>query len=200
MDGLYFPAGIRSDTSAQPPPSATRRTSYEQAHASPGVPGLGLTKRRWYRKIRWLLQVVNLMRCHVGSRTGVLGWPPPAEVLQATGCVGFGDIHQVQDTKPSGLIAEDVTLPPMIRSLHPKLAASAYARHRRDPLFLYKVSTRSEDMKVRHCIQGLLLTRTLARRVSCQFGHHRRRIDDFRDNTEHLSFLSLGSTFRPTKQ
>lgn len=66
-------------------------------------------------------------------------WPPSLEVLQAAGGVGFGDIHNAKSIDPPFIAAEDVMVPPVIRALHPKLAAEGYARHRRDPLFLYKV-------------------------------------------------------------
>ncbi|CAN0475044.1 unnamed protein product, partial [Scytosiphon promiscuus] len=39
------------------------------------------------------------------------------------------------------IAAEDVTVPPVLRSLHPKLAAKSYERYRRDPLFLYKTAS-----------------------------------------------------------
>ena len=40
---------------------------------------------------------------------------------------------------------EDVTIPPMIRHLHPKLTAKIFRRYRRDPLFLYKNALVCED-------------------------------------------------------
>lgn len=79
------------------------------------------------------------MGCDPANRAGVVEWPPSAEVLEAAGGVGFGDIHDAKSTDPSSIAMEDVMVPQVIRALHPKLAAGGYARHRRDPLFLYKV-------------------------------------------------------------
>lgn len=83
--------------------------------------------------------MIDLVSCDPANRTGVVEWPPSAEVLEAAGGVGFGDIHQATHTDPSRIATEDVIVPPVIRLLHPKLAAEGYTRHRRDPLFLYKV-------------------------------------------------------------
>lgn len=83
--------------------------------------------------------MVDLVSCDPANRTGVVEWPPSAEILEAAGGVGFGDIRLATNGDPSSLAKEDVTVPPVIRSLHPKLAAGGYERHRRDPLFLYKV-------------------------------------------------------------
>lgn len=85
------------------------------------------------------MQVIDLVSCDPTNRAGVVEWPPSLEVLQAAGGVGFGDIHSPKSIDPSHIAAEDVMVPPVIRALHPKLAAEGYARHRRDPLFLYKV-------------------------------------------------------------
>lgn len=79
------------------------------------------------------------MACDLANRTGVVEWPPSAEILEAAGGIGFGSIHLATQAGPSKISTEDVVVPPVIRSLHPKLAAEGYARHRRDPLFLYKV-------------------------------------------------------------
>jgi len=47
--------------------------------------------------------------------------------------------------KEAEISAEDVTIPPILRHLHPKLSASVYARYRKDPLFLYKTAVVCED-------------------------------------------------------
>lgn len=83
--------------------------------------------------------MIDLVSCDPANRTGVVEWPPSAEILEAAGGVGFGDIRLVTNADPSTIATEDVIVPPVIRSLHPKLAAEGYERHRRDPLFLYKV-------------------------------------------------------------
>ncbi|CAN0472313.1 unnamed protein product, partial [Hapterophycus canaliculatus] len=84
-------------------------------------------------------QVVDLVSCDPANRSGVVEWPPSPEILEAAGGVGFGDRRLAADADPSTIAAEDVMVPPVIRSLHPKLSAEGYERHRRDPLFLYKV-------------------------------------------------------------
>lgn len=86
-----------------------------------------------------LPQVIDLVSCDPANRTGVVEWPPSAEILEAAGGVGFGDIRLTANADPSTIATEDVIVPPVIRALHPKLAADGYERHRRDPLFLYKV-------------------------------------------------------------
>lgn len=83
--------------------------------------------------------MIDLVSCDPENRTGVVEWPPSAEILEAAGGVGFGDICLATNADPSTIAMEDVIVPPVIRSLHPKLAAEGYERHRRDPLFLYKV-------------------------------------------------------------
>lgn len=83
--------------------------------------------------------MIDLVSCDPANRTGVVEWPPSAEILEAAGGVGFGDIRLTANTDPTTIATEDVIVPPVIRSLHPKLAAEGYERHRRDPLFLYKV-------------------------------------------------------------
>lgn len=85
------------------------------------------------------------MSCDPANRTGVVEWPPSTEILEAAGGVGFGDIHLATNADPSTIATEDVIVPPVIRSLHPKLAAGGYERHRRDPLFLYKVRKSSSQ-------------------------------------------------------
>lgn len=86
-----------------------------------------------------VLQVIGLVSRDPTNHTGVVEWPPSAEILEAAGGVGFGDIRLATNVDPSTIAREDVVVPPVIRSLHPKLAAGGYERHRRDPLFLYKV-------------------------------------------------------------
>ena len=84
-------------------------------------------------------QVIDLVSRDQANRSGVVEWPPCAEILEAAGGVGFGDIALVANIDPSRITREDVIVPPVIRSLHPKLSSEGYERHRRDPLFLYKV-------------------------------------------------------------
>lgn len=79
------------------------------------------------------------MSSGITNRNGVVEWPPSAEILEAAGGVGFGGASTIKAPDPAIISREDVVVPPIIRSLHPKLAADGFARHRRDPLFLYKV-------------------------------------------------------------
>lgn len=83
--------------------------------------------------------MIDLVSCDPSNRSGVVEWPPSPDILEAAGGVGFGDICLAANVDPSTIAAADVIVPPVIRSLHPKLAAEGYERHRRDPLFLYKV-------------------------------------------------------------
>jgi hypothetical protein len=72
------------------------------------------------------------------AATGVIYWPPSLEVIVAAGGIGFGDLSKVEAPESESVSQEDVSIPPVLRKAHPRLAADAYARHRRDPLFLYK--------------------------------------------------------------
>lgn len=84
-------------------------------------------------------QVVDLVSCDPTNHVGVVEWPPSADILKAAGGIGFGSFALVNRNSSSAISEEDITVPPVIRALHPKLAAESYKRHRRDPLFLYKV-------------------------------------------------------------
>lgn len=84
-------------------------------------------------------QVVDLVSYDPTNHVGVVEWPPPAEILKAAGGIGFGSFDLANRNSSSAISKEDITVPPVIRALHPKLAAESYMRHRRDPLFLYKV-------------------------------------------------------------
>jgi len=119
-------------------------------------------------------QVLLLMSADPLARKGrTVAWPPEPEVVAAAGGVGFGtsrfnkdakpplrdtknddddDRHHHEDVDEKGrrtrklvVVAEDVSIPPMLRYLHPKLSASVYARYRKDPLFLYKTTPVCED-------------------------------------------------------
>jgi len=106
----------------------------------------------------------------LARRGRTVAWPPDPEVVAAAGGVGFGTSRFNKDAKPPlrdtndddddhhedvdekgrqtrklVVVAEDVSIPPMLRYLHPKLSASVYARYRKDPLFLYKTTPVCED-------------------------------------------------------
>ena len=85
------------------------------------------------------LQVVELAIQDSSCHGTVVEWPPTLEVETAGGGVGFGNVEDLKEHEPLRLSQEDVTIPPVLRILHPNLAAKSYERHRRDPLFLYKV-------------------------------------------------------------
>lgn len=93
-------------------------------------------------------QVIDFVSSDATHHGGVVEWPPSTEVLEAAGGVGFGTILQTGDVNLSRIMAEDVMVPPVIRFSHPKLAADAYVRHRRDPLFLYKVSAHIKSIYI----------------------------------------------------
>ncbi|KAG5189969.1 hypothetical protein JKP88DRAFT_142705, partial [Tribonema minus] len=88
-------------------------------------------------------QVLDLASKHPEVTSGTVQWPPAPEIIAAAGGVGFGAAAAMLSSgdppaAARAITLEDVTIPPVIRALHPRLAADAYARHRRDPLFLYK--------------------------------------------------------------
>eukprot|EP00639_Heterosigma_akashiwo_P030448 CAMPEP_0194685744 /NCGR_PEP_ID=MMETSP0295-20121207/15020_1 /TAXON_ID=39354 /ORGANISM="Heterosigma akashiwo, Strain CCMP2393" /LENGTH=481 /DNA_ID=CAMNT_0039573297 /DNA_START=118 /DNA_END=1560 /DNA_ORIENTATION=- len=103
-------------------------------------------------------QVLALLKAEAraaGAANQALEWPPPAEMVEAAGGVGFGTVGpngrnnalggKKKEKKDRALRAEDVDIPPVLRALHPRLTADSYARHRRDPLFLYKAAQVCED-------------------------------------------------------
>jgi hypothetical protein len=77
-----------------------------------------------------------------------VSWPPDKELIDAAGGVGFGclelisDVDDIANAKKglnSNMFDSDqLTIPPIIRYLHPKLNASTYNRCKMDPLFLHK--------------------------------------------------------------
>ena len=77
-----------------------------------------------------------------GRKNGPLEWPPPPAIITAAGGVGFGTVKTSpsDSVRAQALTIEDVTIPPVIRSLHMKLGAIPYRRYKKDPLFLYKTA------------------------------------------------------------
>jgi hypothetical protein len=75
-------------------------------------------------------------------------WPPDKELIDAAGGVGFGCLELISDVDDianakKGLTnnvfdSDQLTIPPIIRYLHPKLNAATYNRCKMDPLFLHK--------------------------------------------------------------
>ncbi|CAM9487733.1 unnamed protein product, partial [Discosporangium mesarthrocarpum] len=89
--------------------------------------------------------VIDLVSNDPNNITGTVEWPPSHEVITAAGGVGFGQLVKEDAPNMSHITAEDVVIPPVIRQLHPKLAARSYKRHRQDPLFLYKTASVCEE-------------------------------------------------------
>ncbi|CAM9109578.1 unnamed protein product, partial [Choristocarpus tenellus] len=89
--------------------------------------------------------VVDLVSNDPTNRSGTVEWPPSQDIIAAAGGVGFGNLEIKAGKNLATLTAQDVTIPPVIRLLHPKLAVDSYSRHRRDPLFLYKTTLVCED-------------------------------------------------------
>ena len=87
-------------------------------------------------------QVINLLTVDMSYQTasGTLEWPPDPAIITAAGGVGFGGVKLDPQTNKDNICLEDVTIPPVIRTLHTKLTANAYRRYRKDPLFLYKTA------------------------------------------------------------
>lgn len=73
-------------------------------------------------------------------------WPPNQDIIEAAGGVGFGCLEILHENRsPSkkrsvntAESAMEVSIPPIIRCLHPKLVWKSYSKCRSDPLFLYK--------------------------------------------------------------
>jgi hypothetical protein len=81
----------------------------------------------------------------VDTETGLLKWPPAPEVIAAAGGVGFGNLLSHQERNKQEPRDINVTLPPIIRKVHPKLTPAMYRKYRRDPLFMYKTVAVCED-------------------------------------------------------
>ena len=77
-------------------------------------------------------------------------WPPDPEIITAAGGVGFGcidlinennnsssNIPKVSSTDTHDVIA-DLSIPPILRCIHPQLDSKSYELCRRDPIFLFK--------------------------------------------------------------
>jgi len=91
-------------------------------------------------------QVLSLMAHEAASQGAkqTLDWPPDRRVIDAAGGVGFGPAFDPKHQK-GPFTEEDVVIPPIFRRHHPKLSAEAYAKLRKDPLFLYKTVSVCEE-------------------------------------------------------
>lgn len=66
---------------------------------------------------------------------GTTTWPPSMELIKAAGNVGFGCVVHDEATQAN---IESRLIPPVIRSIYPRLDADGYRRYRSDCLFLHK--------------------------------------------------------------
>jgi len=65
-------------------------------------------------------------------------WPPDPRVIEAAGGVGFGCLDLSKAEEEETLTMEQITIPPIINHLHPKLTCISYKKYKKDPLFIYK--------------------------------------------------------------
>ena len=77
-------------------------------------------------------------------------WPPDDRFIRAAGGIGFGMLSSqlAQDREMQSakrLPEESLTIPPVIRQIHPKLRAKGFQMHRNDPSFLFKTCNVCED-------------------------------------------------------
>lgn len=101
------------------------------------------------------LVIEMLGRKHSSSSRNTLKWPPEQDIIEAAGGVGFGCLALVGPDDPlisntkldlsKPLEQDELRIPPIIRYLHPKLAAKSFVRCRKDPLFLYKTVSVCEN-------------------------------------------------------
>jgi hypothetical protein len=83
-----------------------------------------------------------------GKKKDVIQWPPDAEVVEAAGGVNFGCLYMNDSgemlnqrevehlMKPKNV--RDLSIPPILQSIHSKLTVKSYLQCKNDPLFLYK--------------------------------------------------------------
>lgn len=67
--------------------------------------------------------------------SGKQGWPPREDIIKAGRNIGFGRLKNLSQSLPT---EEDLLIPPVIRTLHPRLGCDGYKRYRIDSLFLHK--------------------------------------------------------------
>lgn len=70
-------------------------------------------------------------------------WPPEDRFIRAAGGIGFGMLSsqaiQAKETYCTRKCSEEeLTIPPVIRQIHPKLRAKGFQMYRNDPSFLFK--------------------------------------------------------------
>ncbi|ETV81351.1 hypothetical protein, variant 2 [Aphanomyces astaci] len=109
-----------------------------------------------FRQLLHALKVDMLRR-----PTAAVLWPPDDSIIHAAGGVGFGILRDTAPHLPSSSSSQhgaprrpnvskpitetDVTIPPMLRSLHPHLTLDDFGRFSHDPVFLYKTATVCTD-------------------------------------------------------
>lgn len=89
-------------------------------------------------------QLMALLKIDTASSRSTK-WPPDPMVVAAAGGVGFGNIKVNKDRGKNEVKDVDITIPPIIRHIHPKLSLTVYKKYRRDPLFMYKTVVVCED-------------------------------------------------------
>ncbi|ETV95537.1 hypothetical protein, variant [Aphanomyces invadans] len=106
---------------------------------------------------RQLLHAMKVDMLRRPGPTAAMLWPPDERIIVAAGGVGFGSVQERGMTSATSSAATrrptiakpiteaDVTIPPMLRSLHPHLTVDEFARFSHDPVFLYKTTAVCTD-------------------------------------------------------
>jgi len=102
--------------------------------------------------VRHFEELMSILAADSGGTK--IEWPPDAETIALFGGVGLGPVKKAKKmhaakqkssrrsrkktTSHMAVSEADLEIPPLLRSIHPKLAAHDYRRYKRDPLFLFK--------------------------------------------------------------
>ncbi|KAF0688245.1 Aste57867_20115 [Aphanomyces stellatus] len=93
-------------------------------------------------------QLLHAMRQSLANQSiAAVLWPPDHAIIDAAGGVGFGILAEMDDVNPAGkpITETDVTIPPVLRFLHPHLPLADFRRFVHDPVFLFKTATVCHD-------------------------------------------------------
>lgn len=93
--------------------------------------------------------MLDMLRSHEESHPSKV-WPPEDRFIQAAGGIGFGmlssQLVQDRETQSTTRVAEEsLSIPPVIRQIHPKLRVKGFQMYRSDPSFLFKTCNVCED-------------------------------------------------------
>ena len=93
--------------------------------------------------------MLDMLRSHEESHPSKV-WPPENRFIQAAGGIGFGMLSSqlVQDREMQSttrVAEESLSIPPVIRQIHPKLRVKGFQMYRSDPSFLFKTCNVCED-------------------------------------------------------